>query len=280
MPNNRKKTIGCKFGKLTVIKEDGKASNGAISYLCECECGSFKTVSGGELRRGKTSSCGHCSQKEYIGKRYGSLVIDKFVENDKNGFSVFSCSCDCGNKFVTKLQPLKNGKTSTCGKCDENNLIGKRFGKLTVKKYNGVVNGLRNFLCVCDCGNEISIDSYSLKSLHTKSCGCLRSGAEQECINYFNDNNISFESNVKFDGLLGVNNGNLSYDFLVDDTLIECQGKQHYEPIEYFGGKEKFAIQTEHDEAKRLYAKENGYKLLEIKYDESPKEVLSNYFVI
>ena len=30
-------------------------------------------------------------------------------------------------------------------------------------------------LCKCDCGNEIVVDNYSLKTGHTKSCGCLQS---------------------------------------------------------------------------------------------------------
>ena len=48
--------------------------------------------------------------------------------------------------------------------------------------------------------------------------------------------------------------------------LVECQGIQHYEPIEYFGGEEQFKIQQEHDRRKREYAEKKGYKLLEIWY--------------
>ena len=48
--------------------------------------------------------------------------------------------------------------------------------------------------------------------------------------------------------------------------LIECQGKQHAQPIEYFGGEKQFKIQQEHDKRKREYAEKNGYKLLEIWY--------------
>ena len=68
--------------------------------------------------------------------------------------------------------------------------------------------------------------------------------------------------------MVGVNNGKLSYDFYLPqcNVLVECQGIQHYEPIEYFGGEEQFAIQQEHDKRKREYAEKNGYKLLEIWY--------------
>lgn len=41
---------------------------------------------------------------------------------------------------------------------------------------------------------------------------------------------------------------------------------QHEQPVEYFGGKEKFKIQQEHDRRKRDYAKEHNIELLEIWY--------------
>ena len=59
--------------------------------------------------------------------------------------------------------------------------------------------------------------------------------------------------------------------------LIEAQGKQHEQPIKYFGGHEHFKIQQEHDKRKREYAEKNGYKLLEIWYYDYDKieEILS-----
>lgn len=71
-----------------------------------------------------------------------------------------------------------------------------------------------------------------------------------------------------FDGLCGVNGGLLSYDFYLPNknVLIEFQGEQHEQPIEYFGGKEKFKIQQEHDRRKREYAKNHNIDLLEIWY--------------
>jgi hypothetical protein len=41
----------------------------------------------------------------------------------------------------------------------------------------------------------------------------------------------------------------LSYDFFLPDfnLLIEYQGRQHFIPVERFGGEETFKIQLEHD---------------------------------
>lgn len=54
---------GKKFGKLTVIKKSHKDKRGEWYWLCKCDCGNLKTVSGFKLRSGNTKSCG-CLQKE------------------------------------------------------------------------------------------------------------------------------------------------------------------------------------------------------------------------
>ena len=52
-------------------------------------------------------------------------------------------------------------------------LTGKRFGKLTViKRVHNEKNKHARWLCKCDCGNEVVVQSQSLKK-STKSCGCL-----------------------------------------------------------------------------------------------------------
>lgn len=48
-------------------------------------------------------------------------------------------------------------------------LVGKRFGKLTVLSYD---NKTHKCHCRCDCGNEKDINVYSLKNGDTTSCGC------------------------------------------------------------------------------------------------------------
>ena len=57
-----------------------------------------------------------------------------------------------------------------------NNLIGQRFGKLTViGRAENSNTGKTRWLCKCDCGNmkKNSVDSHSLKTGKVKSCGCL-----------------------------------------------------------------------------------------------------------
>lgn len=55
------------------------------------------------------------------------------------------------------------------------NLEKRKFGRLNVVSENGrTKNGKVLWKCVCECGNIKNIESYSLLSGHTKSCGCFR----------------------------------------------------------------------------------------------------------
>lgn len=92
-------------------------------------------------------------------------------------------------------------------------------------------------------------------------------------------NKILFEANAKyrveetFPDLYGYGNKNLlRYDFalLNDDgsvkELLECQGEQHYSPIDEFGGTTQFSKQIANDNLKRKYAQEHNIPLHEISY--------------
>jgi hypothetical protein len=52
-------------------------------------------------------------------------------------------------------------------------LTGQVFNRLTVLKLDKVINHRYYWLCLCSCGNYKTIAAYSIKSSHTKSCGCL-----------------------------------------------------------------------------------------------------------
>lgn len=53
---------------------------------------------------------------------------------------------------------------------------------------------------------------------------------------------------------------------------IEYQGKQHFEPIEYFGGEESFKDVVERDKRKKNLCEKNGVQLIYYNYDEEISE--------
>ena len=66
------------------------------------------------------------------------------------------------------------------------------------------------------------------------------------------------------------NHGQMSYDVFVSglNVAIEYQGKQHFEPVEIFGGEESYKTQVIRDELKKKLSEENGITLVYINYDE------------
>jgi hypothetical protein len=55
---------------------------------------------------------------------------------------------------------------------------------------------------------------------------------------------------------------------------IECQGVQHYQPVEYFGGEKQFKIQQANDLLKKKYSMKLHLPLIEVPYTISTKEAI------
>ena len=53
-------------------------------------------------------------------------------------------------------------------------LSGRKFGKLTVLGINRERPTRIRWNCLCECGKATAVDTTSLKSGRTQSCGCLR----------------------------------------------------------------------------------------------------------
>lgn len=184
-------------------------------------------------------------------------------------------------------------------------LSGRKFGLLTViGPFDDEITKsgvhIPRWECRCECGVERDIRAGTLVSGNSLSCGCYKheklselsklgfgvSRAER-CINDFLSQYAEYyESQVIYSDLRGNSGYPLSYDFAVyKDSkvalLIECQGRQHYEPVEYFGGQERFVVQQANDNKKRVYAAKHNIALLEIPYtcvtDESIIRLLMTY---
>lgn len=92
------------------------------------------------------------------------------------------------------------------------------------------------------------------------------SNAEKILRNFFDYYNLNYIFQKKFDDCKNIRS--LSFDFFTEDynILWETQGKQHYEPVEWFGGMKQFKEQQKKDQIKKNYCKNNNIKLIEIPY--------------
>ena len=68
-------------------------------------------------------------------------------------------------------------------------LSNQKFDRLFVLRKD-LSKKSPHWICICDCGNTKSISSKSLKSGHTKSCGCLHKEKISK-INYIHGNSKS-----------------------------------------------------------------------------------------
>ena len=89
---------------------------------------------------------------------------------------------------------------------------------------------------------------------------------------------MSFETEKTFPSCRGQSNP-LPFDFYIEshNLLIEFDGRQHFEPIEYWGGEEGFKTRQFYDSLKNSFAEENGFKLLRFNYLQS-EEVIEKEF--
>lgn len=136
------------------------------------------------------------------------------------------------------------------------------------------------FLCQCDCGNQKVIQKDSLMN-GTISCGCLNSRGEREIAEYLREHKIKYEIQYGFPDLVG--GLPLKFDFAIFDkndkliALVEYQGEQHFEIVDFFGGEKKFERQQMNDEMKRSYCKNKGIPLIEIPYWENIDKYLAPF---
>lgn len=174
-----KKSCGCKsnntfidltgktFGEWTVLNID---EHNRKRWICQCSCGTIKSVDGHELRRGNTNSCGHCRKHtNLIGRQFGEWTVISKSSEDR----YWNCRCSCGNIRNVHEYSLTSGRSLSCG----HTLLKYSQYKIGDKFYNlEIIEHIKNqdFKFKCVCGNEKILNINSVISGNTKSCGCKR----------------------------------------------------------------------------------------------------------
>lgn len=199
-----------------------------------------------------------------------------------------------GNKYNYSKVEYVNNKTSVCIICPDHgefwqtpnkHLIGRGCQKCGVissslkkaytteefieksKKVHGekyiydntiYKNSYEKVKIICPIHGEFL--QYPHSHLQGHGCPqCNNSKLENEVKTLLRNNKIEFEEQKRFKWL-----GLQSLDFYLPqyNLAIECQGIQHFEPIEYFGGVESLENQIKRDHAKKCLCENNSIEIL------------------
>ena len=114
-------------------------------------------------------------------------------------------------------------------------------------------------------------------SEHLRGFGCpicKSSHLERDIRELLKESHIVFEEQKRFDWL-----GLQSLDFYIPSKkiAIECQGKQHFKPLKFFGGINGYMAQKERDTRKEKLCRDNCINLLyyaEKKYNNDDKIII------
>lgn len=302
---------GQQFGYWTVLyrASDRINKNGKHDTMwhCRCKCGTEKDVAMTSLRGHTTSSCG-CykmsvlsfeNSRDLTGQVFGRWTVlyraDNRVTPKGRSLRYWHCKCSCGREKDVVESALISGKSVSCGcyrkerfaeKIPFEDLTGKQFGDWTVlerlpDKHTGSEkkNRIQLWRVRCSCGTEKVVSRTILKQGNSTSCGCKnRSTLELYVKQWLDENGFTYKHQQTFDNLY-INKGHpLFYDFAiyVNDKivcLIECQGKQHFKAINWFGGEERFKRQQLSDNYKKTFAQSRGLPLFCVLYNWSIAQI-------
>lgn len=186
----------------------------------------------------------------------------------------------CGNTYKRSIQKFF-ANPFACQYCDtRSKRIGNTLeqaqenvdnifnGQIQLLQYNG--RHEKTLYRCLKCG-QIFKQKYDclLMSSGCPKCDKRQSQGEKYIAKLLESNNIVFKEQVAVKEL-----SRQHFDFAVYDEdynkikyFIEVQGEQHYRPVKYWGGIEKFERVVTLDNAKREYCKKHNIPLYELIYE-------------
>lgn len=142
---------------------------------------------------------------DLLGKQVGKLlVVEKLGKRPNGGGQEWLCHCECGrDDYVATTSSLnKKVEVRSCG-CyarevalknltlkNNEDLTGRKIGRLLIVKEVDSSNQGRNWLCFCDCGNEeyVTSTSHLNRECEVKSCGCYGKELAKELSKNYKEN--------------------------------------------------------------------------------------------
>lgn len=268
---------------LTLLSDNYINQDTKMDWLCECK--NIFSATWSKVKNRNKHQCNVCGDKLC---RKNRKIDFKHVNNEveKMGYKIKGEYIDTekfitlvdtfGYKYYTTFHHLKLNKPM---KFYINNPYTIENINLYIKlnKINCILLEKEwkgndcNMKFKCSCGNIFCTTwaTFTNQKQLCDICSKAISSLELKTEDFFKKNCVEYKKEYCFDDLFFMSK--LRFDFAIFNNnklcyLVECQGKQHYICVEYFGGEEAFKKQLIKDEIKRDYCIKNNIPLLELKY--------------
>ena len=205
----------------------------------------------------------HSNKYDYLETKYKGV---------KNKVKVI---CPTHGLFLVRAENHINGVG--CNKCaydekkrNKSQLICE-LNKIHIFKYNYHITN--NYISTKDKIEVVCPEHGKFiqeLGVHLKGSGCTlcktKSRGEIYIKKILENNKIKFIREKSFEKIESMKR--LRFDFWLPElnTIIEYDGKHHFEPIEYFGGNKTFDKVKKNDKIKNLFCLDNNINLLRISY--------------
>ena len=203
------------------------------------------------------------------------VCLDKYI-NSRTQIPFKHTICE----YIWEAKPNSILQGRSCPKCAGNiKKSHETFLRELKEVHNGEIECLGEYINDVTkipfkrtvCGHMWKAIPYSVLRGH--SCPkCNQSKGEKYIQKYLEKYNINFKSQYKITECKNIQP--LPFDFGVFDNndnllfLLEHDGRQHFKPIDVFGGEEQFQRQQLHDTIKNNYCKTNNIPLERIAYND------------
>lgn len=217
-------------------------------------------------------------------------IIGKYQNNKTK----ISCKCKiCSHEWEARPDNLLHWECPKCRLVKIGNKNRKTLEQF-ITQSNKVHNYKYNYDKVKYIRDDVKVtitcpihgDFEQTPSNHLQKHGCPKcntSKGELFIEEYLTKQNIVFKKQYCIDIPTTINPSGYAYiDFYLPDynVFIEYNGRQHYIPIDYFGGLLNLEHQKSRDNYIKNYCKNNSYNFIEIPYTMKDEEIINTLNIL
>lgn len=274
--------------KYDYSKVDYLNNKSDVKIICPTH-GEFDQTPSNHLNGKGCSKCANVKNRKLLTKTISDFIKEaKEIHGDRYDYSLsqyinnkerINIICKTHGEFLQYKKHHLNGHG--CPKCsfDKNSNKQRKPKEKFISDANSIHDNIFDYSLVNYNNSHIKVKIVCSKHgvfeqtpsnhLAGKACPiCSESKGENEIREFLVKNNINFITQYRF--INCKNKRTLPFDFYLPDynTCIEFNGRQHYLPIDYFGGYDELLNTQKRDKIKKEYCRNNNIPLIIIKYDE------------